>query len=214
MKAVMYHGSKETPVTVEEVADGGLIVWSENKPLFILRPVEEQSRSTSPQARQEWIFNEGDELPVNIEPQEYSVITTNDLKPGPENSAYNWRLIVRRFPWLFAKDFEYKDAVKFAQEVAQGGETGAVPPVKVSQLELDLEAIRPHLHEIIQYGQFVYGHQSVIARLLGGKNDGGFRRNRVLPVEAALSASLTTSATSTNGASLGRNWAVRPGAAR
>lgn len=202
MKAIMYHGSKQTPVTVEEVADGGLIVWSENSPLFILRPVEDEKRlyPNSPQIKQEWVFNEGDDLPANIEPQEYSQITMGDLRTGPENSAYNWRLIVRRFPWLFAKDFEYKDAVKFAAEVA-GQSAGPSLAKSKSQLDLDLEAIRPYLNEIIQDGQFVYGHQSVIARVLGGKNDGGFRRNRILPVETAL-AKFISSATSTSAAAL------------
>lgn len=207
-QALLVHGSKQTSVTVEETDGGGLIVWLENKPLFILKPIEEENRvwRNSPEIKQEWTFSD-DDLPDNIEPQDRSLITMSDLRPStPENAAYNWRLIVHRFPWLFAKDFEYKHAVKLAEQIATEQDTTGKAPAKIkSQLQLDLETIKPHLDEIIQDGQFVYGHQSSIARILGGKNDGGFRRNRVLPVEAALTK-LISSATSTTSTSPGSNY--------
>ncbi len=196
-QALLVHGSKQTPVMVEQTENGGLVIWIPNhSPLFV-RPMEE---ADYPQSQPEWIFKDGEDLPENIEPQDHPQITRSDLRPStPENEAYNWKLIARRFPWLFAKSFGYKQAEKYAeQEAARQMISHDTPTQAKSQLQLDLETIKPYLGEIIRDGRFVYGHQSTIARLLGGTNDGGFRRNRVLPVEAALSKSrLITSATST-----------------
>lgn len=194
--AVLVQGTKRTPVIVDEDKDGSLVIYLQSKRWFSLEEPEEEL--PLPRLEQEWVFSD-DDLPDNIEPQDNPEITINDLLPStPENSMYNWRLLVHRFPWLFAKDYEYKQAVKYAEEVSAGKVATGNPRAAVhSQLRLDLEMIRPRLTEIIQSGQFVYGHQSVIARLLGGENHGGFRRNRILPVEAALSR-LTSSATSAN----------------
>lgn len=201
-KALLIHGAKQTPVTVEETSDGGLVVHLNGKRWFSLEPVEATEELPLPPKpqQQEWIFKSGEDLPENIVPQDEPEITMSDLRPStPENAEYNWRLIVRRFPWLFAKDYEYKNAVKYAEELANQKTVDNQPVKARGQLYQDLETIKPYLSEIIQDGRFVYGHQSVIARLLGGENHGGFRRNRILPVEAALLRSkLLTSATSAN----------------
>jgi hypothetical protein len=77
---------------------------------------------------------------------------------------------------------------------------------KLTQLEQDFEKIKPHLTELIQDGQFVYGHQSIIARLLSGSNEGNFRKKRVLPMEKLLvELYISTSTTSTIVSNYGKN---------
>lgn len=199
-RALLIDGQRQTPVTVEETTDGGWVIWIPNHSPLFLRPMEVEGSNFAnrPHPQQEWVFNDGEDLPENIEPQDHPQITLSDLRPStPENSSYNWRLIVRRFPWLFAKSFEFKQAEKYAEQVAAKQFTSNDAPAKApSQLQLDMKTIKPHLSEIIQNGQFIYGHQSTIANLLGGKNDGAFRRNRILPVEAELKR-LISSTTST-----------------
>jgi hypothetical protein len=145
----------------------------------------------------DWTFSDED-LPDNIQPAADPGITLADLRPGDD--ARNWRLIARRFPWLFAKEVGFRQAQKYAQEILAGQATVKPAPSIGEQLKLDLARVRPHLGRIIhrlegQY-QFVYGYQSRIAEALGVPNEGGHRR-RIKNVADALAREFGISTTTT-----------------
>lgn len=127
----------------------------------------------TPVANSTWQFRDNEELPENIRPGD-ETITINDLRPG--DSAHNWRLLVRRFPWLFAKDFEYKDAVKYAKELNPVSGDG-------NQLSADLATVMPYLEEIRRPDGSL--NQSEIGRLIGCDNAGAGRR-RIMRVITEL----------------------------
>lgn len=162
--------------------------------LHVPQDLAEQPPAAVEPQPQTWVFSGDDDLPDNIEPRRDHEITMADLRPGDDE--YNWRLIVRRFPWLFAKDFGYKQAVKYAEQVSAAKAAQPDPLSTEAQLQLDLATVRPHLRKIIQQGQFVYGYQSRIAEALGIPNAGGSRR-RIKNVADALAEQYEISTTTT-----------------
>lgn len=105
------------------------------------------------------------------------------------DSANKWAAIAARFPWLFPaeqKSVKAPDSMAEIEAMANSVTGGDAAP-RPSQLDLDWRTIEAHLDELVSdAGELVRGHQSRIAELLGGSNEGAFRRSRVLPVEARL----------------------------
>jgi hypothetical protein len=157
-----------------------------------------------------WRFG-ADDLPDNIEPVRGHEITMADLRPGDD--AHNWRLIARRFPWLFAKEYSFKQAVKYAETLAAlpAGEGPEAGPI-----EADLEKCLPYLDDLTRKDGSL--NQAAIARILGGKNAGAFHYDRVLPVVERLEQYLvedSTTTTTTTGLTSGepaRKRGARPAA--
>lgn len=125
-------------------------------------------------------------------------INLADLSRPGLSTSQKWLMLLRHFlasphgqravgeDVLRAMYAEYKAAQKREGELRRLGQiiteveaTGPEPP---DQLAADYAAILPHLADIIQAGRFTYGHQSYVARLLGGQNAGAFRENRLLPL--------------------------------
>lgn len=148
-RALLLHGQKQTPVTVEETNDGGLIVQLNGKDLFRLEPVAEAA------AFPKVAFS-------NRQPQ------VPDLDGDP---AHDWPLFVRRFqktsPTLimdvaayYKKSFGY--STPGIENMLRAGD--------------DLVELQPVLSEIITAeGKLKYGARSAIAKKLGFKDAGGWR---------------------------------------
>ncbi len=125
-------------------------------------------------------------------------INLADLARPGLSVSQKWLMLLRHFlasPYgqravgedvLKAMYAEYKTAQRQEGELYRlsqiTAEVQATGPAAPDQLAVDYAAILPHLSDIIQDGQFAYGHQSKLARLLGGQNAGAFRENRLLPL--------------------------------
>lgn len=182
MKAILCTPNYRIPVELAEDPGGLIFVVSQKdgRQMFYLEP---DLTGEFPQSNPlDWVYGT-DDLPENIEPQRRPRITVNDLRPG--DSEYNWKLIVERFPWLFAKDFEYKQATKYAEQVSGQKMTAIEPGSPAGQLAADVAACLPILDQVVNKGRLVYGHQARIAEALGITNEGG-NRKRILAVRNEL----------------------------
>jgi len=137
---------------------------------------ERESFNWTRPKKDNWIFA-SDDLPENITPQDHPAITMSDLRPG--DSEYNWKLLVRRFPWLFAKDFEYKQAAKYAEEIAVS-KTGA----SVDPLASDMALVMDSLDTITRADGSI--NQSEVGRLIGVPNAGQSNRKRIMRIVQEL----------------------------
>lgn len=139
----------------------------------------------------------------------FSLIQITDLTGDP---FHDWRMIVARFqntlPWLV--EVILSDPV--TARYVKGHKGGAQPEPYAAEeqrlgnkarLWLDLDMVRPHLSEIVQHGEFTYGHQSRIAEALGVPNQGNYRR-RIQNVVSALERTLIRNSNSSNTANAPR----------
>lgn len=121
---------------------------------------------------------------------------TNDqgyinYKPShPERNAPNWDWLT---PEMVIKYFEQSpilaviaDDVRAILKKSWGTGDTAIAPAVPSQLELDLETIRPHLEKITAGGKI---NKSEIARVLGIKASGPSAWRRVTAIAQSISSS-------------------------
>jgi hypothetical protein len=144
------------------------------------------------------------DLPDELRPHPGRAITRKMVAEA--SGDQRWALLALRFPWLYRGDAESGKAPSDKQiaRLAAGidlpgplpaGDEGEEPGSRVEQ---DLEKLLPHLDELVDDdNQFVHGHQSRIARILGGINAGSFRDTRVLPAVRRLEEFLAEDSTST-----------------
>jgi hypothetical protein len=172
-KALLITGpGKRIPVTVKETDTGTLVISQGHRILFGLKPMDE----------------------VAGELAEKAVTETTSVPAGRLNPrSPNWE-------WLTpAKVIEYFKSSPILRAHAPLVESILGPHVyegqaALSQLDLDLEAVRPYLDNIIQDGSFVYGYQSRIAEALNIPNQGSYRR-RIKNVATALARQLDSTST-------------------
>lgn len=159
-QALLVHGSKQTPVTVEEAADGGLIVHLHNRELFRLQPSAEVAYPDIAAVK--------NKKPV-----------MSDLTGDP---AHDWPLFVkllRNHPDLLAGVAHwYKNKIGYS-----------VPGIEaMARAEEDLEMLLPLLPNLItSEGQLKRGHRARIAETLGIKDAGNYTK-RIDAVVGLISA--------------------------
>lgn len=147
-QALLVHGSKQTPVSVEETDGGGLIVWLNNVQLFKLQPVELAPAVTYP----------------NLAAIQNRIPMLGDLNGSP---AHDWTIFVRRFQKLpdvlAAVAHYYKNNVGYT-----------VPSIDaMARANEDLAALQSALPEIITpEGELKYRGRAIIGRKLGLKDAG------------------------------------------
>lgn len=167
-QALLLYGSKQTPVAVEETADGGLIVQMHNQELFRLQPVLSES---SPELNRRAGGPATEVAFADIAAVKGRKPVMSDFNGDP---AHDWPLWVRRFHEtqpLLVMDIaaDYKKA---------GYSTPSIE--NILRAGDDLIELQPILSEIIAPdGRIRYGAQSAIARQLGIKNAGVTYRKRI-----------------------------------
>ena len=155
-RALLLHGSRQTPVTVLETVDGGLIVRLNGQELFSLQPV------------------------ANPLEQE---ITVQDLSHLP--AARKLELLIDRFS-NSREDMSdlVMDLMDDYRRLTGQRYEGAVQPA--NQVQQDLALLKPHLSRLLAGGELVRGWQSRIAEILKLPNSGGSFRKRILANGHAL----------------------------
>lgn len=155
-RALLLHGSKQTAVTVEETANGGLIVRLDNQELFSLQPVA---------------------MPASRD------IVMGDLESLPAYRQY--QLLIDRFS-NSREDMSdlVMDLMDDYRRLTGQRYEGAVQ--SNNQLQQDLKTLKPHLARLIANGELARGWQSRIAEILDLPNSGGSFRKRILADGHAL----------------------------
>lgn len=148
-RALLLHGSKQTPVTVEETSDGGLIVHLHNKELFRLEPVAEAASASAPAAKTRM-------------PQ------MADLTGDP---AHDWPLFVQRF------QKSQPDLLTLVAHYYKKTFHYSTPSIEaVLRADEDLEALLPILPDLLTFnGELKRGHRARIGDQLGVKDAGNYR---------------------------------------
>lgn len=161
-----------------------------------------------------------------------SAITLADLKKVDDETAL--ALLIERFRHSDAKIYNalltdyytltkrhYKgtsDADLDLDDVAAASLPQEDAPALVqrapSQLQRDLETIRPHLSTLIQNGQLVRGIQTRIAEILGITNAGATHRQRILKIVRVLETHLKKNSSTTSSTAAEEAADLDPGAIR
>jgi hypothetical protein len=125
---------------------------------------------------------DADGLPENIKPASCpSQITMADLRSpdpysnvlGRADAEHNIRMLALRFPWLYARDVDHKEAEKIAEEALQ----------QPDQLAADLALVEPLLDRIVVGDKI---NKSEIARTLGLRPTSATNSTRVQAVVKVL----------------------------
>lgn len=155
-RALLLHGQKRTPVTVEETNDGGLIVQLNGKDLFRLQPVAEAMGRN---------------------------ITVRDLDGLPPYKRLE--LLIERFSNSKEDMSDLVMDLMDDYKRLTGRRYEAVAQSE-SQLQQDLIILKRHMARIIVDGELTRGWQSRIAEYLDLPNTGGAFRKRILAAGHSL----------------------------
>lgn len=149
-RALLLHGAKQTPVTVEETSDGGLIVHLNGKDLFRLEPVA---------------------VPMGRD------ITAQSLDDQPPYKRLE--LLIERFSNSKEDMSDLVMDLMDDYKRLTGRRYEAVAQSE-SQLQQDLIILKPHMAKLIAGGELARGWQSRVAEYLDLPNTGGAFRKRIL----------------------------------
>lgn len=178
-RALLLHGSKQTPVTVEETSDGGLIVHLLGKVLFRLEPVAEAVSWFEP-ARALTVAERRWQLKQFILSKEYL------RQPKAKKQA----LLIEYFSMSDAVSDEDMDNLVQdlkADYKETAGQRYEATEQSEGQLEQDLRILKRHAEKIINdAGELVRGWQSRIAEYLNLPGTGGSHHRRIRDLGDAL----------------------------